>query len=358
MEAGFQIEMTRVYVEMADYNHALELIDELDRREDLLDHQRIELLVQRTECLIQTKKYEVANGLLVHMLNKQLAQQTIDDQTFCDLFNKLGTAHFFLRDFEKAFSAYEQAYRISQKLHEYGLISAKVSYNLGITCNQLGYKDDATRYLEKAYLFFDSISDMNRVAQTLFELAIASGNPSQLVQARSLFESLNMVHQANRVKQHYAFHIQSRQDYKKAVDELYMVATEFEQIGDVGMSVYTYSRATMVCLEYDDLEQASECLNEATLREQKMANKENYPLAYYFRARSKYFLCNEQYENCILDSRKSAEIYGIMGMDYESADSLQLAAEAFRRKGDYQEAFEVSQKSYDRIKKLSRGNQV
>jgi transcriptional regulator with XRE-family HTH domain len=149
-EAGFQIEMVRVYIEKADYDHALELIEELDQRKELLEHQRIELLICRADGYRLTNQFQKVVDLLMPFLQDQLKQQTVDDGILCDTYNKLGNAQYWLNDFEKAYSSFEHGYKISLKLPEYGLVSARVSKNLGLTCLQIGYREDAQRYFEMA----------------------------------------------------------------------------------------------------------------------------------------------------------------------------------------------------------------
>ncbi|PWK13959.1 helix-turn-helix domain-containing protein [Tumebacillus permanentifrigoris] len=103
MEVSFQIDMVRVYIDKADHTHALELIDELEQRADLLEHQRIELLICRAECYRTARVFEKVVELLVPFLQNQQIRQNVEDVVLCDTYNKLGNAHYWLNDFEKAY---------------------------------------------------------------------------------------------------------------------------------------------------------------------------------------------------------------------------------------------------------------
>ncbi|ARU61133.1 hypothetical protein CBW65_08890 [Tumebacillus avium] len=351
MDVAFQIELVRVHLERTDHSHALILIQELERSTDLLEHQRVSLLYLRAECLIQLSQFDVTCSILIPFIEQQQIQQSIEDEMLCDLYNKLGTAFFKLRDFEKAFSAYEQGYRVSLRLNHFGLIPARVTKNLGLTCNQLGFKKEASRYLEKAYAFYSSVSDMKGMANTLFALAIATGDAERLKLARSTYESLNLVYSANVVKQHYAYHVESKRDYRKAVDDLVAVASEFEKVEQTGMAIYTLSRAVMVCIDHTDIELAELIMRDATIKQSKMDVEDNYMMALYYRSKARYCLETGLLDECVAHSEKSAAMYGIIGMSAEAAESLQLAVSSYQRQGQIEKALVVLKRSYDLLKR-------
>ncbi|PWK14498.1 helix-turn-helix transcriptional regulator [Tumebacillus permanentifrigoris] len=356
MEAGFQIDIVRVYVEKCDFHHALALIDEIDQRADLLDHQRVELLINRVDCCIKIKKSETAVEILLPFLEQQESSQTIEDESLCTLYNKLGNAYYRQTEYEKSFSAYERAYTLSLKFPQLNLLGARVLFNMGLICGKLGFKSDAMRYLESAHQFFQSISDMESVANTLFALAVETEDPTQLLQARSLYESLNLLHEANRVKQLYAYKIESKNDYKKSIQKLRAIAADFETFGDLGRSVISLARALLVCLEHEDLEEAGICYQEAARQVQKMDVEDTFVLGYFYRSKSQYSLKMKDFENSIVNAQRSSEICAKMGLYADSAKSLQICAKAFESQGNHQQAYEVSNKALEQL--LHRGGHV
>jgi tetratricopeptide (TPR) repeat protein len=347
METSFQLDMIRVYIEKGEYAHAFTLIDELQGRQQLLEHQRVDLLLQRAECSINSGRMKEAIEILLPFVERQDIQQTVDDLTLCDSYNKLGKGYFKLRDFEKAYAAFERGYRITLKFSDLGTVAANVTYNLGLTCSHLGYKEDGRRFLEKAHQFYKSVSDIKNIADTLFAIAISSGDVSQLNTVRSLYESMNLIRESIVVRQHYAFHVESKINYENAINEFRDTAMRFESLGDIGMSVYTLSRAVAVCLDHDDLELASELCEESIERRERINEDSTFALGYFYKVKAALNLRLNRFEECISDAKRASDICAIMGMYAESAEALQLSARAFEFQGEYQKAYEVSCKIVD-----------
>lgn len=359
MEVGFQIEMIRVYIQKGDFERALDIIDELCRRIDLLEHQRVDLLVCRADGLLKAKNYDEVVELLLPFVELQAVHQSVVDETLCDLYNKLGNALFRLNDFGKAYSVFEQGYRISLKLPDFGLVAARVSKNLGLTCLQIGYREDARLHLEKAYAFFDRVADMREVANTLFDMARATGNPEYMSKARSVYEGLNMVREANLAKQHYAFHFKSKHNYIEAVDEIRESATVFESLGERGLSIYTYSRAVKVCMDNGDIEEAVTILDLAIKGEEVLEQKNPFMISYFYRVKGELNLQLKRFEESIADSIKSSEMYDTMGLYGDSADALEISAKAYEMLGDYVKSHKILSIVVNTLRKANnRGNEL
>ncbi|KEO80909.1 helix-turn-helix domain-containing protein [Tumebacillus flagellatus] len=350
MEANFQIDMIRVYIEKGDFYHALELIDGLDQQEDLLEHQRADLLISRSEVLVKTKKYDEAVHVLSPFVDQQGVQQTVGDDILCALHNKLGTAYFQLRDFEKAYSSYENGYRVSKKLPGFGLLGARVAYNMGITCNQLGFKGDGRRYLQEAYDFYNSTSQMNKLADTLFALAMATGNVEYLTKARSIYEGLNLTREANIAIQHFAFYVESQVDTQEALRKFDASIEAFHKCEDIGMCVYTSARAAIVCMTQNKIQNAEKYLTQAEQYKVLLKEENEYLLADFFRAKAMYNLRKENYDQCILDSQTASEMCDKMGLHAESAYNLEISAEALHKKGEHESAYLLSKKALDMLR--------
>ncbi|PWK15727.1 hypothetical protein C7459_103279 [Tumebacillus permanentifrigoris] len=356
MEAGFQIDMVRVYIEKADYEHSLELIDELDRREDLLEHQRIILLTCRAESLVKNGDYQAALEVLVPFLELQETQQTVDDEILCDTYNKLGNAFYRINDFERAFSAFEQGYRISVRLPKFGLIAARVTKNLGLTCNQLGFKKDATRYLEKAYKFFQHASNINELANTMFYLALATENAEYMLKARSLYEGIEFVREANIAKQYYAFHVVKNDNPDKSLSEIEDCTREFERMGDLPMCIFTLSRSAMLCTELDRQDEAEHYLELAEKYVEELGDKSDYLLSEYYKAKSILYYRRTDYNQAVRNAMKSVEICVTMGLVTDAADALQVAAESYRQLGMIEMAYNTSMEIVKMLRNpLNRG---
>ena len=354
LDAGFQIDMVRVYVERADYNHALQLIDELETREDLLEHQRFELMLSRIDCLIKLKKSQEAIEIISPFLEHQEIIQSMDDERMCTTYNKLGNAYYRQADFEKAYSAYERAYKISLKLQQPNIVGAKVTFNMGLTCAKLGFKDDAVIYLERSYKFFNSISDLESVANVIFALAVETEDPNQLLHARSLYESLNLIHEANRVKLQYAFMIDAKADYKKAVSELKKIAKDYEELGDLGFSVFTFAKALHVSLDNQDYREVELCFKDASNQYEKLMQDEPFFSSYYYRVKAEYFLYKRDFDQCVINGERSCQFYDTMSMYAESAEVLRICAKAFEQLENYQQAYEYSNKALDVLLKTQQ----
>lgn len=289
--------------------------------------------------------------MLIPFVEQQEIQQTISDEMLCESFNKLGTAHYWLNDFEKAYSAYEQGYRISLKLPEFGLVAARVTRNLGLACNYLGYREDALRYLEKAHIFFERVSDVKELANTLYDMALATGNAEYMLKACSLYEGLNLVREANLAKQYHAFHVESKRDPESALRELDSCAREFEQIGDTWMCIYTLSRAATVCIENGDLHRAGQYLEDAEGIKEREVEGNDYLSIDYYMALAAFHLRRGNYTQSVLDSQMASHLCDKMNLMEDSAKALELTAEAYELQGLHELAYQVSKKVIRRLKK-------
>ena len=354
LDIDFQVDMLRVYTEMGDYHHALKLADELSKRDVLLHHTRV-IHICRAECYIRVREFQDAVDLLLPFLEQQEIQQDIDDELLCDAYNKLGTAYFRLRDFEKAFAAYYSGYRISLKLASFGLVAARVTKNLGLTCNQLLLTEDAELYLEKSFRYYESVADTKGLADIFFALAMSTNDSAYLIKSLALYESMNMIHEANVVRQDYAFEVESKIDFRSALQKIESTVVFFEGCGDYGMCVYSLSKAIMLCLDNKLQEEASQYLVRAESIKDREHVESEYYTADFYRARAMYNMSQRNYEQCILDSEKSSELCDKMGLYGESSISLQLAAEAYHQMGDGGSAYLVSKRVIELLRHKKGG---
>lgn len=349
-DVNFQLDVVRVFVTKGDSAHALELIAELQNQE-LLDHQRHVLLLCQAEALTKAGQPEAGERLMLNFVHTQEKQQTISDDMLCDAYNKLGTAYFHQRDFEKAYSAYEHGYHISLRMDFMTRPAAVVTMNLGILCTHFGFNEDARKYLNLAREYFADKTELNNLARSLFSLAIATKNKEYLVEALSLYNSLQDLRNAYLARQHYVYHFESEHDYKGAVQELQELAFKFEhQLYDPEMSVYLFGRAFMVSFKSGDQSLAELNIIQAEEKSVYVKDKNSHRIAYLQRCKSINEVSKGNFQNAISQSLKSSELYANMKMYSESAESLQIAAEAYSQLGKFQEAYEV----LTRVNKLLR----
>ncbi|KEO82308.1 hypothetical protein EL26_16120 [Tumebacillus flagellatus] len=349
-DVSFQLDLLRVSVTKGDYKYALELIAELEVQE-LLEHQRHVLFLCRVECLTCTGEPQVAARIATEFVQTQEKQQTISDEMLCDAYYKLGKAYYYLRDFEKAFSSYEHGYHISLRLENMTRTAALVTLHLGMLCGQLGFEDDARQYLDIAREYFADKTDLVNLARSMLSLAIATKNKEILMEALSLYNSLNDIKNAYIARQYFLYYYESQVDYQSAVNELQEIAFKFDsELKDPEMSVYMYGRAFMVSLKSGDVELGEINLIEAERISTKVKNQDSHRIAYLHRCKALNEMSKKNFENAIIQSLKSSELYGKMKMYSQSAESLQISAEAYSQMGKFQEAYEV----LTRVNKLLR----
>jgi len=349
-----QITYVRIYIETGEFGRSLGLAEELLARDDLLEYQRNELLIHQAESLMRSGRCQEGIDILRPFLEGQDVQQKLEDERLCDAYNKLGYGYFELYEFEKAYAAYHRGYIISLRLPSFDLVAARITKNLGLACNQLDMKREARLYLEQARRFYSSIADMKGIANVYFELAIASGDASYATKALTLYESMDLLRESCVVQQHCAYHFDAQQDYGQALHKLSTTAKEFEKMGDIGMALFTLSRAVMVCVDHEDRAQAEKYLHLATAQQEHLSSHDTYMLAYYFRAISRYHLLHQNYDDCVLNSQISAEMCARMEMYAECAESMQIEANAYHEMNLHEKAYLVLQQAYEYLAKTRR----
>ncbi|MBL0388228.1 helix-turn-helix transcriptional regulator [Tumebacillus sp. ITR2] len=349
-DISFQLDVIRVSVSKRDYAYALELIQELEGQE-LLEHQRQVLFLNHMECMTRTGYPHDAARRVLEFVQAQEKQQTVSDETLCDAYNKLGNAYYFQRDYEKAYSAYEHGYHVSLRQEVMTRPAAAITLNLGIVCNELGFKEDAQLFLDKARDYYSDKTDLMNLARSLFSLAIATKSKEYIVQALSLYNSLNDLRNAYVARQHYLYYYEAKDNYKGAVKELQDLAFKFENdLEDPEMSVYLYGRAFMVCFKSGDQELADVNMSQAEKISTEVKDEQSSGIAYLHRCKALNEMSKKNFENAIIHSLKSSELYGKMKMYTQSAESLQVSADIYSQMGKFQEAYEV----LTRVNKLLR----
>jgi transcriptional regulator with XRE-family HTH domain len=355
---SFQLELIRVHIEMGDYEQGLTLVDKLSKNDTLLEYQERELLILRAQCLVKMEKFKEAIELLVPFLETQEIQPQVDDETLCDLYNLLGNAFYWSNDFEKAYSAYERGYKISLRLADFGIVAARVTKNLGIVCNQMGLKEDAHKYLEKAHVFFEKASEPKELANTLYYLALATGHVEHMVRARTVYEGLNMMREATIAKQYYVFHVEAKTDHKSALKKLEQIERDFEFLQDFDRCVFVLSRSAMICIDQGDFAQAQRYFERAEGYLTRLGSQRTFLCAEYYKAKAMFYLRHQDCDNCVKYSQIACEICDKMGLYAESAELYELIAESYSLQGETDAALQATKNAIKRLRYLTRGGSI
>ena len=349
LEAKVQLDIIKVYVETGDYANAVPLIEELEGLEDLLEYQRRELVLSKAECLLRTKKAEHAVQLLIGLQQHLELERETDDNFMATLYDKLGTAYYFLSNFGSAYANYHRAYQLSLRFDVFDLNAARICFNLGKICRMMNRYDEGVDYLSRAREFFSKLSDLTRLANTLFELGISfarSGNFKQaeeyLLHALDYYKSLNVVELARRVRQTYSLRVLSHTDPLLAIQELLENAKEYRLLSDNVRLAQTYASVAEIYLSMKNLSEAETYLTQATaLFSEHEAGK--FPqYAYVYQVYSKYLLAINDFEKCIRFSSVSSDIFDKMDLERDAADSLQLSVDAYRSLGQFEHALDLA----------------
>lgn len=347
-----KLQLVKAYIKRAEYEPAQELLTELKAQGNFIEVESQDWHLLQGELFNKTNQPKEAIDLLHGFITQIEKHQNADDELLCNLYNQLGTGYFKLRQFAKAYSAYKRGYQVALRFPAYELTAANVTYNLGIVCNQLELLDEAKMYLDQARDFYESISNLNFIADSYFELALATKNEEYVLKALHLYESLNAIKMTNLVRQFHAIHIKSKTNYDEALEDLQKVANDFSKDNDPGRSLYALSNAAMLCVHKDDLETANELIEKGVTYRKLIGETEPYNLAPYYRAKAALSMKHNRFEQCIEEAHKSTDFYAIMEMYAECADSLEYAAEAYQRLGQHQEAYEVAKKANQFLRKM------
>jgi transcriptional regulator with XRE-family HTH domain len=353
-----KLELAEAYILRNECESAQELLNYLAEREDLtiLESQRW-VLLQGMLCNNSSRAGEAVE-VLQPLLDDIEKEHSADDEMTCQLYTQLGNAYYQLRDFTKAYSSYKRAYQVALRLPIYEITSAIATYNMGMICNELGLGNEAIIYLDQARAYFDSISDLQKMAQVYFSFAIATGNETYVHRALQLYQELNALKMVNLVRQYHAYHIQAKNDYKSAVQELHDVALKMDELEEKGDSIYTLAKAVLVCVEHGDIEQAIYYLSLASEYKENANIQEPYDLVLYYRAKAKVHLSLGEYNVCIDEARKSSEMYDTLGKYMDSADSLEIMVEAYQQLGMHKAACEIFKEITERLRRSQGGNQL
>ncbi|WP_172844392.1 tetratricopeptide repeat protein [Tumebacillus algifaecis] len=357
--AKVQLDIIKVYIETADYVNAYPLIEECECRDDLLEYQRRELVLCRAECLIRTGKAEEAIKLLTDQQQRFEMEREADDHFMATLYDKLGTAYYFLPNMTNAHAHYLRAYQLTLRFAEIDLTAARIAYNLGMACRQLNRNSDAIEFLSKAEAFFKNASDIKRLSHTFFELGIAYAMKHEYEQADrciqeslAIYRSLNAVSTARLARQVHALAVLSQTQPDVALKELQVCASEYEKVGDIVRCIFTNAHLANILINQKKISAAKGYLDNALSRLFDHDAESDPRLVYAYQVNAKYLLEVNDFEKCVEYSFKSSELFDRMGLERDAADSLSLSAKAYHGQGKIDQAYEISQRVNEKLCRL------
>ena len=356
LEAVVQIELMKIFVERKEYQDALEVIDNLNKRIDLAEHQRIDLTLAHADCLVQTGKNRAAIDLLQE-LRQVLESKKADEYLLATVLNKLGTAYFTELNIADAYAHYIRAHQITKSFPVVDELTAKIAFNMGQVYSWMRNPVDAQFFLQVAEEYFRDISDHKKLADTLFANGLVFQELNQLERAErylrealALYCSQNFLVLAQRVKYQLASRVTSKVEPEVAIKELTECAKMFKQYDDTPRYIYTHATIAEIYLEVDNVEMASKHLQTAfdSFPSKDYANSTNN--AYLFRVKAKCLVQTGAYEKSVEFSFKSSKFYSKMGVQREAADSLEIAVQAYKLLGEKDKALELGEQVRDMLR--------
>lgn len=356
LEAVVQIELMKIFVERKEYQDALGVIDQLNKRTDLAEHQQIDLTLAHADCLIQTGKNSAAIVLLQELC-QVLESKKADEYLLATALNKLGTAYFTELNIADAYAHYIRAHQITKSFPVVEELTAKIAFNMGQVYSWMRNPVDAQFFLQVAEEYFRGISDHKKLADTLFANGLVFQELNQLERAErylrealALYCSQNFLVLAQRVKYQLASRVTSKVEPEVAIKELNECAKMFKRYDDTPRYIYTHTTIAEIYLEVDNVELASKHLQTAfdSFPSEDYANSTNN--AYLFRVKANYLVQSGAYEESVENSFKSSEFYSKMGLQREAADSLEIAAQAYELLGEKDKALELGKQVRDMLR--------
>ncbi|MCX7569199.1 helix-turn-helix transcriptional regulator [Tumebacillus sp. DT12] len=337
-----KLQLVEAYMKRGEYEAAQLALSQLDDRDDLVEIERQFHALLQGELYNKIGKAQEACDLLDGLIDTLEIRKNADDEFRCKAYNQLGTSYFSMRDFTKAYAAYMRGYQSSLRLSTFDMTAASVTYNLAITCNELGINDEARQYLEMASKYYESVSDLRKLADVYFSSAIATHDSEFLLKAKNIYESLECFSMLQVVRQFQAYHFDVKDSYLSAVDTLLDIGCEFEKLNEHERALFTYSRTVLLCVDNDDSIRATDAFTLATRKFHEIGNETGQYTPYYYFARAKYNFSRQSYDQCLQSAEKASMLYGKMGMKTDKSKALDLIVQVYKQQGNYREALEVS----------------
>lgn len=344
-----KLDLVQVYISRGDLKSAQELLEQLNNRDDLVAIEVHKWHYLQAKVWNDSKMHQRSIDLLIPILEQLEASQFADESLMCKLYNQLGNAYYYTRQFAKALSAYERGYSYVLRMPVFQTDSAHLTYNLGIVCNELELRQDADHYLNKARNYYESVSDLRKLADSYFQSAIATKNENYINKAKHYYEELELQDMVNMVRQFKVYHIDSRKDYRLAVEELHSIALDFYNMNKIERCIYTLSRAVMLCVKNSDTLGANIYVSLATTYKEELNSDNGMYIPDFYLMKAKYYYACTDYPESLKHAYKASELYDKMDMKAYSADALKVAVKVLRDMQRVDEALNVALLALEKV---------
>ncbi|WP_198299655.1 helix-turn-helix transcriptional regulator [Tumebacillus avium] len=359
LEISTQVMIVKIFVERKEYHYALKHIADLEKRGDLLEHQKQDVILFKAESYMRTGRTEEAITLLSE-LRTSLEKFQGDEHLIADVFNRLGNAYFLASNITHAHAHYVRAHQLSLTFAIFDELAAKISYNLGMICSWLKKPSEATEHLENAERYFRDISDHIKLADTLFRQGQCYRDLNKMELAERylnesfvIYKSHNHLVLAQHVRYNLASTVTALNEFDLAIEQLLECIDNFKELQSWNMVVYTYVRIAEIHLENGRYKEAEKFLVEAqqVLRSVELPEYDhNNVYAFYYRVLARSLYTIGKYSEAIEMSFNSSELYGKIGVKRDEADSLEIAVDSYLKLGDTNEAIQLSRRISDLLR--------
>lgn len=359
LEVSTLIMIVKIFTERKEYHHALQYISDLEKRGDLLEHQKQDLILFKAESFMRTRRAEEAIKLLSE-LRQSLEKNQADEHRVADLFNRLGNAYFLASNITNAHAHYMRAQQLSLTFAMFDELAAKISYNLGMVCSWLKKPKEATEHLERAEQFFREISDNFKLADTLFRQGQCYRDLEQLELAEqylneslAIYKSLNLLELAQHVKYNLASSVTAAKEFDLGIEQLQECIENFIELNSFHMVAYTNVRIAELHLEKGHVDEADQFLVKAQQVMQSVELSEydqNNVNAYYYMVWASLLYSKQSYDEAIATAFNSSKLFGKMGIKRDEADSLEVAVDSYLKLGQPDEAIQLSRHISDLLR--------
>ena len=354
LETTVLIDLTKIFVERKEYHHALEHIEELEKRGDLLEHQKREVIITKAESLMRSKRTDDAIRLLSELRTNLEMTHSVDEHIVAEVFNKLGNAYYLASNYAQAHAHYVRANQVALTFDVFDELAAKITYNLVKVCRWLKLPMEATEHLEKAEQYFRSISDDRELADILFSQGqfYRDLNKLELAEkyyndALALYKSQNLLELAQHVLYNLASSVTSVKEFELGIEQLLECAENFSNLNLPPKVAFTYVRIAELHLDKGHVTEADQFLLEAKQIMQSVELPEydsDNVYAFYYKVLAKTHFKKREYTEAIEMSFNSSALFGKMSLKRDEADSLEIALDSYHELGDSNEVFRLSKR--------------
>lgn len=350
LQARVQLELLKYFLQMREYDAAVEVADGLLVSSELILEQVIEVKFDKADALMRLGSSKESLEMLLGLESDLKAAG--DLHRLAHLYNMIGNAYTLAQDLLNGYLHYEQAHRLSVRFDVQDILCGRIEYNLGNVLNMMGDEQKALAHFEVARKIFEDIQNSHiHLASTMYAMGLAYYNAGKLElaesyfsQARMIYEAQNILYLSQKVREENAFLVLAGKDAQEARQELLQCVMEFKQLGEVGQLVETYGKLASLALAQNNISEADyflKLVDELPITE---GGSHDPRWAFVFRVKAQYHLKIKQYQEAINYSNKSFEIFDRIRWVKESAKSLEVSAESYHAWGNPNEAFELSRK--------------